>query len=161
MIYIIMGVCSCGKTTISRELSKALDIPCYDADDFHSKDNIEKMKKCIPLEDSDRKPWLDLLSKKIKEWDDKGGAILACSALKESYRKILSKNNNVLFILLHGKKSLITERMLMREDHYMPVELLDSQFDILEIPEYAIKIPIDQSIEKIVFTIVNEIQNRS
>ncbi|MBY9006141.1 MAG: gluconokinase [Candidatus Lokiarchaeota archaeon] len=161
MIYIIMGVCSCGKTTISKELSKSLNIPCYDADDFHSNANIQKMKNCIPLKDCDRKPWLDSLSEKIKEWDNIGGAILACSALKESYRQILNKNKNVIFILLHGKRSLIKERMLNREDHYMPVELLISQFEILEIPDYAIKIPIDQPVEKIVSIIINKIRNKT
>ena len=161
MIYIIMGICSCGKTTIAEELSKALNIPCYDGDDFHPKANIQKMTNCIPLDDQDRNPWLNLLAEKIIEWDKKGGAILACSSLKESYRRILNKNKNIIFIFLYGERSLITKRMEKRKNHYMPINLLDSQFDILEIPDYAIKISIDQPVKNIVSFIIEKIRNKS
>ena len=158
MIYIIMGVCGCGKTTISEKLSTILNVPCYDADDFHPEVNIQKMKNGIPLGDNDRKPWLELLADKIFIWNKKKGAVLACSALKESYRQILSKNKNVIFIFLKGEKSLIIERMQKRNSHYMPISLLDSQFTDLEVPDYAIKVSIDQPIENIISDIMKKIE---
>jgi len=153
-----MGVCGCGKTTISEKLSTILNLPCYDADDFHSEVNIQKMRNSIPLGDNDRKTWLELLADKIFIWNKKKGAVLACSALKESYRQILNKNKNVIFIFLDGKKSLILERMQKRKSHYMPIYLLDSQFKELEEPDYAIKVSIDQSIDNIISFILNKIE---
>ena len=89
-----MGVSGSGKTTIGLELSKILDIHFYDADDYHYDRNIKKMKKGNALDDADREPWLKLLSLKIKEWNLCGDAILACSALKESYRQKLSDHRS-------------------------------------------------------------------
>ena len=87
-----MGVSACGKTTIGQLLSNALNVPFYDADDFHPQANIEKMISGFPLNDDDRAPWLSILSNKLKQWNASEGAVLACSALKETYRQQLSKD---------------------------------------------------------------------
>ena len=97
-----MGVSGSGKTTVGTSLSKTFSVPFYDADDYHNHKNIEKMRKGLSLNDSDRKPWLNLLALKIKEWNSKGDAVLACSALKKDYRLILSQDNEVTFIFLDG-----------------------------------------------------------
>ena len=159
MIYVIMGVCGSGKTTIGKALSKILKIPFIEGDDYHPNSNIDKMSCCIPLEDNDRIPWLEILSEKINLRNKEGDIILACSALRESYRQILNKNNNCIFIFLNGDKNLILERLKKRINHFMPKSLLESQFSTLEIPDYAIEVPINQTVEKIVFFIANKIKN--
>jgi gluconokinase len=107
------------------------------------------MKNNIPLTDEDRFPWLQLLAEKIKVWEQSGGAILACSALKESYRNILIQDVNVVWIFLSGSFELISNRLENRSNHYMKTSLLQSQFDTLEVPNDAIQINIDNTIEKI------------
>ena len=159
-IIVIMGVSGCGKTTIGKQLSQKIDIPFYDADDFHPIENIEKMKKGIPLNSSDRFPWLNLLASKIKEWNNIDGAILACSALKENYRKILALNNNtIIWIYLSGSKDLIRTRLEYRGGHFMKSDLLDSQFNDLEIPEYGIHIDISKSSDKIITEIISKLNS--
>jgi len=154
MVYIVMGVSGCGKTTIGNLLAREKQIPFFDADDFHPPVNIKKMSAGIPLDDSDRLPWLQILSEKIKEWSETNGAVLACSALKKDYRDILqSKTEDVTIIWLDGSYELIKSRMQDREGHYMPPGLLKSQFDALEPPNNAIRIDIDKKPE----TIVSEI----
>ena len=107
MVYVIFGVSTSGKTTIGKKISIKLGIPFYDADDFHSDDNIEKMKSGIPLDDHDRSEWLQSISLKINESNKNKGSIFACSALKEKYRKILSNSykNDVNFIFLKIDKT--------------------------------------------------------
>jgi len=113
MIYLLMGVSGSGKTLIGKKLSKSTDLPFYDADDFHPQANIEKMKSGIPLNDDDRRPWLESLADHMKKWDSKGGAILGCSALKKSYRDLLRNRSKVPVrtIYLKGSKSLIAQRL--------------------------------------------------
>ncbi len=124
-MIVIMGVSGSGKTTIGLQLSDALGIPFFDADDFHSEENVTKMKHNIPLNDTDRQPWLESLAIKISEWDSKNGAVLACSALKESYRSILTEGlgDRAVFIHLDGSFELIEARMKAR-NHFMPPALL-------------------------------------
>ena len=138
-----MGVSGCGKTTIGKLLADNLKIPYFDADDFHPKENIEKMKNGIPLTDEDRFPWLQNLANQIEIWENAGGAVLSCSALKEDYRQILkSKVHNVQWVYLSGTYDLIAKRMKNRTNHYMKSKLLQSQFDTLEEPDYGLKIDI-------------------
>lgn len=112
MIIIIMGVSGSGKTSLGKLLSSALSMPFYDADDFHSSINKSKMNSGQALSDVDRGPWLHQLAEKIYEWSSNEGAILACSALKEDYRKILSKYQvKISWIVLNGPFDLIQSRL--------------------------------------------------
>jgi len=158
-----MGVSGCGKTTVGKQLSEVLNIPFHDADDFHPQANIEKMRIGIALNDDDRKPWLNILSNKLKSWDETDGAILACSALKESYRHQLRNGlENIKWIYLEGTYELIAQRMTQRGEHFFKSELLRSQFETLEIPKYGMHINISRSIPEIVEHIKNKIEmNRS
>ncbi len=158
MILIIMGVSGCGKTTIGKMLSAKLNWKYFEGDEYHPQENIEKMKNGIPLNDSDRKPWLlklqyiinDALSKKVN-------IIITCSSLKESYRKILKVSNEVRFIYLKGSYSLIEKRMNERKDHFMKPGMLKSQFDALEEPTDAIIVDIDNSSENILIQILSKL----
>ena len=154
MTYIIMGVAGSGKTTVGSSLSKLLSIPFYDADDFHSSSNLLKMEEGLPLNASDRFPWLNLLSSKINEWNNDGDAILACSALRSVYREKLTKNNEVKFIFLDGDFELISKRLSNRKGHFFNKQLLKEQFSTLEKPQNCIRISINQSIENICFEII-------
>ena len=135
MVIIVMGVSGSGKTHVGKLLAEVLSLPFYDADDFHPPSNVAKMEQGNPLTDADRTPWLAILADKIQAWNTQGGAVLACSALKERYRVQLSANYtaDVRFAYLQGSKELILNRMLAR-DHFFPPELLDSQFADLEEP---------------------------
>jgi 6-phosphogluconate dehydrogenase/gluconokinase len=158
-MIVIMGVSGCGKTTIGKQLAKQLDLPYFDADDFHSASNIEKMKHGIPLNDEDRMPWLTLLANNIQTWDVQGGAVLSCSALKESYRKLLaSKSKQVNWVYLKGSFELIQSRLEHREGHYMKSGLLQSQFDTLEEPNYGIHISIENTPELIISKIISKLK---
>jgi gluconokinase len=155
---VVMGVSGCGKSTIGKALAAALDYPFYDADDFHPQENIDKMKCGEPLNDRDRRPWLEHLEELINT-EQTNGVVLACSALKQSYRDILSRRNQALvFVHLVGSSEWITSRMRSR-DHFMPIGLLKSQFEQLEPPDAAITISIDQSIPEMIQKILKELQD--
>lgn len=140
-VWIIMGVTGCGKTTIGKLWAKARSIPFYDADDFHPKENIDKMSQGIPLDDDDRFPWLEQLGAMIIMTSNGSGAVLACSALNEHYRNYLRPDGiDVHFVYLKATKELIYRRLRERKGHYMPVELIESQFEALEEPEDALTI---------------------
>ncbi len=162
MIYIVMGVSGSGKTLIGTKLAEGLKLPFFDADDFHPEENVAKMESGDPLNDRDRLPWLQEMARNMVDWEQNGGAVLACSALKESYRKLLSPPGiPVQFIFLKGTKELIAGRMAERSDHFMPESLLESQFKTLEEPQNAITISIDQSPEEIVNKIINRLDLNS
>lgn len=162
MVYVVMGVSGCGKTTVGTLLANEKNISFFDADDFHPEENIRKMQAGVPLNDNDREPWLNILSENIREWNDDSGAVLACSALKKSYRKTLtSKSSDVTFIWLDGSFDLIKSRMQKREGHYMPPGLLQSQFDDLEPPSEAVKVSIDQPPDNILSDILKTLNNFS
>ena len=156
MVIIIMGVSGSGKTTIGKLLGNKLNLPFYDADDFHPRNNIEKMAKGLPLNDIDRRPWLEELGKQIKTWESAGGAVLACSALKKNYRKrlITIPKHAIHFVFLSGAFNLIKERLSTRKNHFFDEKLLQSQFDTLEIPTNAFKVTITETPEQIVDRII-------
>ncbi len=159
MIYIVMGVSGCGKSTVGSLLSEKLSVPFYDADDFHFPESIEKMSQGTPLNDEDRQPWLTLLANNIVEWEKNGGAVLACSALKQSYRDLLSSTTNqvVKFIYLEGSQEVLSSRLRNRESHFMPETLLQSQFATLEIPKEAITVLITNSLDEMISEILQKI----
>ncbi len=148
MIIIITGVSGTGKTTLGTALAAHLNLPFYDADEFHPAENIAKMSKGIPLNDADRAPWLHALADLLRKSESGNGAVLGCSALKESYRQILQVNSEVKWIHLIGSRDLIWGRMLARKNHYMKASMLDSQFETWEKPEYGLHLSIDQSPKK-------------
>jgi gluconokinase len=140
MIVVVMGVSGCGKSTIGQLLASRLNCPLLDADEFHPPENVAKMAAGTPLTDADRQPWLELLNGKLLAHKK---AVLACSALKESYRQILSKGlDDCRFVHLRGSIELIRARLAERKHRYMPASLLDSQFATLEEPGNAIEIDI-------------------
>ncbi|MEL7268922.1 MAG: gluconokinase [Bacteroidota bacterium] len=158
-IFIIMGVSGTGKSTIGKLLSQKLDVPFFDGDDFHPERNILKMKSGQPLTDEDRKDWLLALNELAKTQQKSNGGIIACSALKQVYRDMLNAelDPSLVFIFLEGSFELISSRMQARKDHFMPVDLLRSQFDTLEVPEDAIYADISKSPDRIVGDIIQEL----
>ena len=153
-VIVIMGVSGCGKTSVGRQLGWSLKLPFYDADDFHPTSNIEKMKSGVPLTDHDRYPWLKQLALEVKAWENEGGAVLACSALKEEYRQLLSLNTEIQWVYLAASFEVIYERMKKR-DHFMKADLLQSQFDTLEVPNYGIQVTSEPSIKETVDKILS------
>lgn len=152
MIVILIGVSGSGKTTIGKQLADSLEWKFYDGDDFHPPENIEKMQAGIPLEDADRIPWLQVIRDAIAQWlRENKNVVLTCSALKESYRQMLSINSkDVKFIYLKGSFELIEKRLQDRKHHFMSERLLESQFDALEEPSNAIAVDISSPTEEIV-----------
>ena len=156
--FIVMGVSGCGKSSVGQSLTQSLGWDFYDADDFHPPANVAKMASGIPLDDSDRAPWLaslhDMISSSLKA--DKSG-VLACSALKERYRQqLMDGNDGVQIVYLKGSYDLIWSRMVKRTDHYMKPHMLRSQFETLEEPTNAITIDISMSMQDIVQKIISE-----
>jgi gluconokinase len=152
-----MGVSGCGKSFIGEKVAQALGGVFEDADHFHPTTNIEKMASGHPLTDDDRAPWLDILRERIVLNQNQSSCyVLACSALKQSYRDRLRGNDSpeaMVFVYLKGSKELIRQRMEAR-DHFMPPALLDSQFATLEEPEDAIEVAIELTPDEIVNAIL-------
>ena len=135
-----MGVSGCGKSTVGQLLAARLGCPFLDADEFHPPQNVAKMAAGTPLTDADRQPWLELLNGKLRGL---GNAVLACSALKESYRKILAQGlGDCRFVHLRGSIELIRARLAERKHRYMPASLLESQLATLEPPVGALAVDI-------------------
>ncbi len=134
-----MGVSGSGKSTVGALLAQRLGVEFLDADEFHPPENVAKMAAGLPLDDSDRLPWLERLNAELLQRQD---AVLACSALKESYRRILTEGTDSKFVHLRGSIELIRSRMMHRQHRYMPASLLESQFAALEPPARAIEVDI-------------------
>ena len=150
--FIIMGVSGSGKTEVGRSLAQYLGWDFYDADDFHPPANISKMAAGVPLDDSDRAPWLaslhELIATSLKQSQP---GVLACSALKERYRQqLLADNDDVQLVYLKGSYELIWSRMSGRKDHYMKPHMLRSQFEALEEPVNALIIDVSNPIDGLV-----------
>jgi gluconokinase len=154
-VIVLMGVSGCGKTTNGRLLADKLNYTFIDADDFHPDANIRKMSAGQPLTETDRLPWLHILREEIENHlKTNTNIVLACSALKASYRAILcADSDTVKFVYLNGSFELIKNRLIQRQtkgEHWMKDTLLQSQFDTLEPPQDALWVEIDQSSEAIV-----------
>jgi gluconokinase len=135
VIVIVFGVSGAGKTTIGKLLADEVGWRLYEADDFHSPANIEKMRSGVPLTDQDRWPWLENLRKLIKQRvEARENAVLACSALKRAYRERLRFSEEVKFVFLRGDYALIENQLRRRRGHFMNPALLRSQFADLEEP---------------------------
>ena len=154
MIVVVMGVTGCGKTTVGAALAQRMGWRFLDADDFHPPANVAKMAAGTPLADEDRWPWLDRLAAELRAIEQSGGsAVLACSALKESYRARLAAAGDLRFVHLAGDEATIAARLASRRHRYMPASLLASQFVTLERPANAIEVdvrlPVERQVEAI------------
>lgn len=152
MIVIVMGVAGSGKTTIGRHLAAALGWPYCEGDDLHPPANLQKMAAGIPLTDADRLPWLRELRRLIeRRLAAREHAVIACSALKGSYREILTGGlEEVYFVHLTGSPALIRQRLAQRAGHFMKVGMLDSQMATLEPPADAVEVDVAGSPTEIV-----------
>jgi gluconokinase len=158
VIIVVMGVAGCGKSTIGQLLADRLGWPFYDGDDFHPASNVEKMRCGQPLTDEDRSGWLSALADLIRDCLKRNqSAVIACSALKQAYRKQLQVTDDVRFVYLRGTSDRIEARLRQRAGHYMPPNLLASQFAALEEPQDALTLDIGATPEQIVAEIVNEL----
>ncbi len=149
-----MGPAGSGKTTVGKLLAAQLSWEFADGDDFHPPSNIEKMSRGIPLTDEDRLPWLESIRDAMQKWQAQGkNAVIACSALKRSYRELLGIGPNakgVKLVYLKGAYDLLLERLHSRKGHYMKEQMLTSQLADLEEPTDALNIDIAKSPEQIV-----------
>lgn len=164
-VVVVMGVSGSGKTTVSALLAAALGCRFQEGDDLHPAENVEKMHNGTPLTDADRMPWLHRIAGEVDTWRAHGEAgVLACSALKRSYRDIIiGARPDVVLVYLRGSHNLIRQRMAERHAHFMPVALLDSQFASLQEPtpdEHPITVDVDNRPADIAAQIVRQIEAR-
>lgn len=152
LVIYVMGVSGCGKSTVGKTLAAKLGFLFFDGDDFHPEENVLKMSKGQPLNDNDRQEWLEAINRCALEKSLRSGVVIACSALKKSYRDTLENNitPKPKWIYLKGNYDLIHERMKNRIDHFMPATLLKNQFDTLEPPVNCIRINVEKSVKGIV-----------
>jgi len=151
MIVIVMGVVGVGKTTVGKLLAAQLGWEFADADDFHPSSNVEKIRNGIALTDADRAPWLETLRTAIDRWiAESRNVVLACSALKSSYRERLQAGPAVRFVYLKGSKALIGERLRSRQGHFATDSILVSQLADLEEPASALMVEVTDSPQQIV-----------
>ena len=160
-LYVVMGVAGSGKSVIGAALASALAIDFAEGDRYHPPENVARMAAGIPLTDDDRWGWLRALGASLRDAGDAGrGLVVSCSALKRSYRDVLRREaapHALRFIFMRGDRTLIAGRLAARRGHYMPLSLLDSQFETLQEPtadEEVWVCDIAQSPERIVDELV-------
>jgi len=159
---VVMGVSGCGKSSVGARLAERLGATFLDADDFHPPANVERMRTGIALTDAERAPWLAALAARLAAADAaRESVVLACSALKRSYRDALRRGAPELALVhLTGSPALLAERIAARADHYMPPSLLPSQLALLETPaadEHAITLDVARPTGEIVATLVEQL----
>ena len=154
---VIMGVSGSGKSTVGKLVAERLGGFFIDGDDLHPAANIKKMKHGTPLDDTDRWPWLDYIVRTAQERMVSQSVVVACSALKKSYRARFSSIPYHL-VYLEGQQDKIKSRLLRRDGHFMPIDLIDSQFADLEAPEDALVAQVTWPIETIVEHIIKAIE---
>ena len=155
-LILVMGVSGSGKTTVGQLLAQQIELPFYDGDDFHPAANVAKMTAGIPLTDADRAGWLATLAADLGKWGETTGAVVACSALKETYRQTLQAGAGqpLHWVFLDGTPELLRARIEGRQGHYMKASMLDSQLADLEKPTYGLRLDVADSPEKLVSEIV-------
>lgn len=156
-LIIIMGISGSGKSTIGQLVSKNISHPFLDADDFHSKENILKMSKGISLDDDDRWPWLGAVVEYVIH-SHRGVFVLACSALKRSYREYFEQKLNCRFYLLNLSKEEAERRMNKRQGHFMKSQMVESQLNTLEITDEIQIINGERPIELILEEILQDLK---
>ena len=154
-----MGVSGSGKSTFGKLWAAERGIPFVDGDDFHPEANIQKMASGQALNDQDRQGWLEAIHQYVLPFARTSGIVVACSALKNQYRTLLSRGleRQVVWVYLHGSFELILQRMQDRSEHFMPAALLQSQFDTLEIPKDAIILDIRESPTLLIHYLENQL----
>jgi gluconokinase len=158
MILLVMGVTGSGKSTVGRLLAGRLGWVFLEADDFHSRANKEKMRHGIALTDADRIPWLESMHAALMAQDAAGkSVVLACSALKEEYRRQLTSGLDVKLVYLRGSEAMIAGRLRQRSGHFAGEAILGDQFAVLQEPQNAIVVDIAEAPEKIVEGIFRKI----
>jgi gluconokinase len=161
MIVVLMGVTGSGKSTIGTLLAQRTGAIFADGDDYHPAANKAKMAAGHPLTDEDRQPWLEALNRVMRGWFEAAqSGVLACSALKETYRDTLSvgiPEGELRFVWLDGPKALIAKRLAGRHHEFMNSNLLESQFATLELPADALRIEVDRDPEEIVDQILEQV----
>jgi carbohydrate kinase (thermoresistant glucokinase family) len=160
MVLILIGPMGCGKTTIGKMLAEKISWSFFDGDDFHPRENVEKMRSGLPLNDEDRKTWLENLHGYIQRWRIEGrNTILACSALKQAYRDILGVDQQtVMTVYLKGSYELLRKRIEERKHPYMNKDLLKSQVSTMEEPKDGLTVDISQTPEAAVQTIIESLE---
>lgn len=160
-VIVVMGVAGCGKSAVARKLAALQGVPWIEGDDFHPVANVHKMREGIPLDDTDREGWLQTLCDEIRKHPP--GCVLACSALKRSYRdRLRSAAPQTLFVYLHGTPELLASRMAQRKGHYMPSSLLQSQLLTLQVPaadEAALAADISEASQDIVQRLLPQLRS--
>ncbi len=163
MVIIVMGVCGSGKTSVGRMLADRLGCGFVEGDDYHPPENIAKMSRSDPLDDADRRPWLEAMAADIDAWlAVEASRVLACSALKRRYRDILiGPRQGMRLVHLMGSRSLIQGRLKTRSEHFMPPGLLASQYGALEPPvteERPIIVDVAAPVTQVVDVVVSDLQ---
>lgn len=161
MMFVVIGVSGSGKSTVGKLLSEALDVPFHDGDEFHPASNVEKMTAGEALDDADREPWLETLAEELATWEQQGGAVLACSALKERYREILGSRcvGSIHWVMLRVSEPVLANRLASREGHFMGLGLLASQLEALEVPADAWEVDAELSPHEIVDNVLRRLHS--
>lgn len=148
-LIVVMGISGAGKSTVGKALAKKLEIPFIDADDFHPRENVMKMSRGVALTDEDRWPWLAAIVQYVLE-SHRTSMVLACSALKQSYRDYLGQRLTSKVVYLSLSREEAIARVGQRQAHFMPSSLVDSQLDTLEVPQQALALAATLPVEEIV-----------
>ncbi|HUO83225.1 MAG TPA: gluconokinase [Gammaproteobacteria bacterium] len=160
-MVILMGVSGSGKTVVGRALAKRLGGQFVEGDDFHPASNVRRMRAGIALTDADRWPWLERLSEAVMRARTQGPPlVVSCAALKKSPRRYLRDriDGEVMFVHLSGSFDLISRRLEARDGHFMPADLLHSQFADLEAPESAVVVDVGEPVARLVDRIVDSLE---
>ena len=158
MIIVVMGVTGSGKTTVGTILAKAMKCQFLEGDSLHSKGNVDKMSHGISLTDADRAPWLAAIHARILEVSERGlDLVVACSALKQPYRRLLAKDVPITWVYLKGSAALIRARLKHRPNHFMKAGMLASQFDALDEPADALVVDVSAPPNAIVEHILSQV----